>query len=78
MKLQENPKALQELKQKTRHVLASYMVNQTEGLLENQYLKFTPGLTDVPIEPPFGFQNKVLYVDVHHPGIKNEHLIKII
>ena len=68
MNRQENPKALQELKQKTRHVLASYIVNQEEGLLENQYLKFTPALNDVPIEPPFGFQNKVLFCDVHTPG----------
>ena len=65
----ENPKAVQELKQKIRHVLASFMVNQEEGLLENQFLKFTPGLSDVPIEPPFGFQNKILYVDVNKPGI---------
>ena len=65
----ENRQTRIEIEEKVRNILASYCAHEENGLLHNQYYKFTPSITDVPVEVPFGCQNKLIFTDVHTPGV---------
>ena len=68
VKMQRNSQQSFEAKEKIRNILTSYCAHEEDGLLRNQEFKFTPGISDIPMEIPFGSQNKMVFTDVQCPG----------